>query len=310
MNDTAPHRPGRPDLLGFWLAGLGAVCFSGKAIVIKLGYRHGVDATTFLAMRMLLSLPFFLVALLVVQWRYRYPRLSGRDAGIIVIAGLLGYYIASLLDFIGLEYISAALERLILFTYPSIVLLMTCVLKRRWPARRHVTALLISYAGLLLVFGHEMNLEGAHVAWGSTLVFLSSLAYALYLIVSSSLLQRLGTIRVTSSATLVSATVILVHISLRQPWSIIWQQPPAVWQLSLVNAIFCTVLPVFMVMLAISKIGAPRVAQIGMIGPVVTIAMGAVLLGETFSVFHAAGTALVLAGVALLSGSRAATARV
>jgi drug/metabolite transporter (DMT)-like permease len=296
---------------GVWMASVGAILFSAKAIVIKLAYRHGVHAEVLLALRMLLSMPFFAAALLWSSLRRPsgLPILPGRaDLLLIAVAGVLGYYAASLLDFMGLEYISAALERLILFTYPPIVLLISCSLRRQWPGVRALLAMALSYAGLLLVYSHEVRLEGAHVTLGAALVLASSLCYAAYLVLAGSLLARLGTIRVTSLATLVSGAIILLQVSLHTSWRELWTQPAAVWGLSWFNAIFCTVVPVFTVMIAMRLIGATQVAQIGMLGPVATIALGVLVLDEHFSAYHIAGTALVLAGIALLGRGQPARA--
>jgi len=284
------------------LALLGAVFFSGKAIVVKLAYAYPVDASTLLAMRMLLSLPLFLGALIFTTLREKNAvKMTAKDYGLITLAGLLGYYLASLFDFMGLQYITAGLERLILFTYPSIVLLISCVIRQRWPEPWQLMCMALSYIGLAVVYGHETVLLGDNTALGVLLVFISAVCYASYLIVGERLLKRLGTIRVTAMATLVSATAILIQINLQQPISIILEQPLPVWGWSLVNAVFCTFVPVFSVMTAISLIGAPRVSQLGMIGPIATIALGTWILKEPFTIWHAAGTALVILGVALLS---------
>ena len=307
MNPSASLSDKRTQTAGLWLAAVGAILFSGKAIVVKLSYQYDVDATTLVAMRMLLSMPMFALIWLWSEHRAKVagdisrPVLTLKDMGLIALAGLLGYYAASLLDFMGLQYITAGLERLILFTYPSLVLLITCCIRRSWPGWRAVIAMGISYCGLLVVYGHEATLDGKNTLLGSALVLASSVSYAAYLVLGGSLLKRLGTLRTTTLATLVSGVAILLQISVQQPWSVIWNQPPAIWWLSLVNAIFCTVLPVLTVMFAISKIGASRVSQIGMIGPISTIGMGSVILHEPFTVWHAAGTALVLLGIALLT---------
>jgi drug/metabolite transporter (DMT)-like permease len=277
------------------LALLGAIFFSGKAIVVKLAYAHPVDASTLLAMRMLLSLIFTVVR------EKNAVKMTAKDYGLITLAGLLGYYLASLFDFMGLQYITAGLERLILFTYPSIVLLITCIMKQKWPQPWQLACMALSYVGLAVVYGHETVLLGDNTALGVVLVFISAICYASYLVVGESLLKRLGTIRVTAMATLVSAAAILIQINVQQPLNIILEQPLPVWGWSLVNAVFCTFVPVFAVMTAISLIGAPRVSQLGMIGPIATIALGTWILNEPFTVWHAAGTALVIAGVALLS---------
>lgn len=294
-----------PTAWGVGLALMGAIFFSGKAIVVKLAYAYPVDAATLLAMRMLLSLPLFLGALVFTTLREKNAvKMTRTDLGMITLAGLLGYYLASLFDFMGLQYISAGLERLILFTYPSIVLLISCVIKKQPPQRRQVFCMALSYAGLAVVYSHETTVFGNNTALGVGLVFMSAACYAAYLLVGESLLKRLGTIRVTSMATLVSAMAILIQINIQQPMHIIFAQPLAVWVWSLVNAVFCTFVPVFAVMTAIGLIGAPRVSQLGMIGPIATLALGAWVLDEPFTIWHTAGTALVILGVALLNMRR------
>lgn len=291
-----------PVAWGVVLAALGAIFFSGKAIIVKLSYHYPVDATTLLAMRMLLSLPLFILALLYTSLKSKdSPKLTLSDLGLIVLAGLLGYYLASLLDFMGLQYITAGLERLILFSYPSFVLLISSLLQRERPKLWQIACMALSYLGLALVYGHETVLMDSNTALGAVLVLLSALSYAVYLILGERLLKRLGTIRVTALATLVSACAILLQISIKQPLSVLMEQPAPVWGLSLINAVFCTFVPVFSIMTAIRLIGAPKVSQIGMIGPVSTLVMGYFILNEPFTVWHAAGTSLVILGVALLN---------
>lgn len=287
---------------GIGLASLGAVLFSGKAIVVKLSYAYPVDAVTLLALRMLLSLPIF-VAILVWQQLANKGQLAltKEDIGLIIVAGLLGYYLASLLDFMGLQYITAALERLILFTYPSMVLLLHYLINRTAPKLWQLACMVISYAGLAVVYGHEVVLTDENTALGALLVVLSALSYSCYLLLGERLLKKLGTIRVTAMATIVSAVAVFTHILSTQPLDVVWQQPMPVWWLSFINATLCTVVPVFSIMTAIGLIGAPRVAQIGMIGPVATLIMGYIILNEPFTQWHAWGTALVIIGVALLN---------
>ncbi|HAV73856.1 MAG TPA: EamA family transporter, partial [Limnobacter sp.] len=207
-----------PTAWGVGLALLGAIFFSGKAIVVKLAYAYPVDASTLLAMRMLLSLPLFLGALIFTVLREKNAaKMTAKDYGLITLAGLLGYYLASLFDFMGLQYITAGLERLILFTYPSIVLLIACIIKHQWPQPWQLVCMALSYVGLAVVYGHETVLVGDNTALGVVLVFVSAICYASYLIVGERLLKRLGTIRVTAMATLVSAAAILIQINLQQP---------------------------------------------------------------------------------------------
>lgn len=299
LNDTISAHP---RATGVALASTGALFFSGKAIVVKLSYNYEVTASTLLAMRMLLALPIFLAALVYTTLKHSdRPKLTLPDLGLIVLAGLLGYYLASLLDFMGLEYITAGLERLILFSYPSMVLLLSCLIQRQWPQPWQIICMLISYMGLAVVYGRETVLLDSNTALGSVLVLLSALSYACYLILGERLLKRLGTIRVTALATLVSALAILLQIAISQPLSTLFDHPLGLWGLSAFNAVFCTALPVFSVMAAIRLIGAPSVSQIGMIGPIATLGLGALVLSEPFTLWHGAGAALVIAGVAMLN---------
>ena len=251
---------------------------------------------------MLLALPLFLAAWVYSNYKERHsPAPSRSDLGLIVVAGLLGYYLASLLDFMGLQYISAGLERLILFTYPSMVVLISCAIERRPPPPWQLFCMAISYLGLALVYGHETIYFDSNTALGSVLVLLSALSYACYLLLGQRLLKRLGTIRVTAMATVVSAAAVLLQVALTRPVQTLLDLPAPVWALSAFNALFCTFLPVFCIMQAIRMLGAQRVAQTGMIGPVATLILGFLILSEPITTWHLAGTALVLAGVALLN---------
>ena len=284
---------------GLALASLGAIAFSGKAIIVKLAYRHGVDAVTLIMLRMLFALPLFL---LLAWWAGRgKPALVRRDWLAVGGLGFSGYYLASFLDFAGLAYISASLERLILYLNPTLVLFMGLVLFKRRISRRQGVALGVSYCGVLLVFGHEVTVAGAHAALGATLVFGSAVAYAAYLVYSGEEVQRLGALRLTGLATSVACGLCIAQFLLLRPLSVAWALPaPVIW-LSVLNAVLCTFAPVLMVMMAIERLGATLVAQTGMIGPASTILMGVVILGEPFTVWVVAGTVLVLAGVWLLA---------
>jgi drug/metabolite transporter (DMT)-like permease len=283
---------------GLALAVAGSVMFSAKAIVVKLAYRHGVDAETLLALRMLMSLPFFAVAL---WWTSRGAApLSGRDHALLVTIGVLGYYLASYFDFLGLQFISAALERLILYLNPTLVLLLSVVLLGRPVTRFDLVALLLAYGGIVLVFWHDVRLESDGVVLGAALVFAAAACYAVYLVLSGELVRKVGAIRLTAYAMCVATLGVCVQFVLLRPLSSLAQPAPVLW-LSAVNAVLCTVLPVFATMMAVARIGAGTVALAGMVGPVSTIALGYVFLGEPVSGSQLAGTALVLAGVFVLS---------
>jgi drug/metabolite transporter (DMT)-like permease len=291
---------GRPAAgAGLALAVLGAVAFSGKAIIVKLAYRHGVDPVTLLILRMAFALPLFVA---LAWWAGRgQPALSGRDWRVVGALGFSGYYLASFLDFAGLQYITAGLERLILYLNPTLVLLLGWLLHGQRVGQRQLVALAVSYAGIAVVFGHEARLEGVHVALGSALVFASALSYAIYLVYSGREVQRLGSLRLTGLASTVACVLCIgQYLLLRSPADLAALAPP-VWWLSLLNATLCTVAPVLMVMMAIERIGAAATSQAGMVGPIATVLLGVALLGEPLSAWTVAGTVLVLAGVALLA---------
>lgn len=283
---------------GLALAVAGSVMFSAKAIVVKLAYRHGVDAETLLALRMLLSVPFFAAAL---WWTSRRsPALSPRDHALLLTIGLLGYYLASYFDFLGLQYISAALERLILYLNPTLVLLLSVLVLRRPVTRFEVLALLLSYGGILLVFWHDVRIDADGVALGAALVFGSAACYAVYLVLSGELVRKVGAIRLTAYAMCVATVGVCLQFVLMRPLASLAQPAPVLW-LSVINAVLCTVLPVFATMMAVARIGAGPVSLAGMIGPVSTIALGYAFLGEPITGWQLAGTVLVLAGVFVLS---------
>jgi drug/metabolite transporter (DMT)-like permease len=286
---------------GLMLAAIGSIAFSGKAIIVKLAYRHGVDAVTLIMYRMLFALPMFLA---LAWWAGRgRPALTARDWRVVIGLGFCGYYLASFLDFAGLQYITASLERLILYLNPTIVLVLGIVLFKRRARAGQWLALAVSYAGVLLVFGHEVTLAGRDVALGTALVFASAVSYALYLVYSGEEVQRLGSLRLTGLATSVACFFCIAQFLLLRPLSAAQVAEPVLW-LSLLNALACTFAPVVMVMMAIERIGATLTAQTGMIGPLATISMGVLVLGEPFTAWVVAGTVFVLAGVWMLARAR------
>ena len=288
----------RPVWPGLVLASIGAIAFSGKAIIVKLAYRHGVDAVTLIMYRMLFALPLFV---LLAWWAgRRRPALTRRDRIAVLGLGFTGYYLASFLDFAGLAYISASLERLILYLTPTLVLAMGAVIFKRRVTGRQLIALGVSYCGVMLVFGHELSSLGSNAALGAALVFGSAVSYAVYLVYSGEEVQRLGALRLTGLATTVACLFCIAQFLVLRPIGALAVAPEVIW-LSVLNATLCTFAPVLMVMMAIERIGATVVAQTGMIGPLSTILMGVVILGEPFTVWIAAGTLLVLAGIWLLA---------
>ncbi|MFP5467441.1 MAG: DMT family transporter [Gammaproteobacteria bacterium] len=283
---------------GLLLASAGSIAFSGKAIIVKLAYRHGVDAVTLIMYRMLFALPLFLG---LAWWASRgAPRLSRRDWVGIAGLGVTGYYLASFLDFWGLEYISASLERLILYLNPTLVLVLGWLLYRRRISTMQGAAMAVSYAGVLLVFGHEADFAGPNAVLGAVLVFGSAVSYAVYLVYSGELVKRLGSMRLVGLATSVACVLCLLQFVLLRPLAAAVVAPEVIW-LSVLNATLCTFAPVIMVMMAIERIGAGLAAQTGMIGPMSTIAMGVLILDEAFNAWIVAGTVLVVSGVFLVT---------
>jgi len=291
-----------PALSGLLLAAAGAIAFSGKAIIVKLSYRYGVDAVTVIMYRMLLALPFFL---LLGWWseRQTFARdnpLSKRDVMGIVALGFVGYYLSSYLDFLGLQYITASLERLILYLNPTLVVLLGWLLFKKEIQPIRMLAMGVSYSGVLLVFAHELSFAGTDVVLGSSLVFASALTYAVYLIYSGQLVQRVGAMRLVGWATSVACVCCIVQFLVLRPLSAAVVPTEVLWLAGL-NALACTVAPVLMVMMAIERIGAALTAQTGMIGPMATIALGVLLLDEPLNVWIGLGTLLVLSGVYIVS---------
>lgn len=295
---TSSSSPRKLFLIGLLIAIIGAVLFSTKAIVAKLIYRYNVDAVTLIAFRMMFSLPFFIV---IAIWKARTAQpLSKIEKGQIVVLGLLGYYLSSFLDFLGLQYISAGLERLILFLTPSFVLLISIFLMKKKITAIEWAALGTSYLGTVLVFVHDVRIGGANVTIGGLFVLGSAISYAVYLLASGELVRRVGALRLVAYAMCVSSVACIAQFFVLRPASMLIQ-PMDVYSLSMVNAFFCTVLPVFLTMIAVDRIGAATASQAGMIGPVSTLFLAAWILGEPITGIQLAGTALVLCGIYLLS---------
>ncbi|UCV17166.1 DMT family transporter [Quatrionicoccus australiensis] len=278
---------------------LAAFGFSMKAIFVKLAYPYGVDAITLLALRMGFALPVFLWVGLAGQ--KAGPSLSRGDWGKLFLLGCCGYYGASILDFWGLSYISAGLERLILFTYPTLTILIGVLFQGKPFSRREGVAVVLCYCGIGFAFMHDLGLNEARDVWiGGALVFGSSVSYALYLSGSGPMIARLGAMRFSALAMLMSSAVTLLHFALVQPLTA-FIQPWPVYGWGLAMAVFATIVPVFAQSAAIRRIGAGRASLFGMVGPLLTIAFGWLLLDEHISLAQMAGAALVVVGILIVS---------
>lgn len=279
---------------------LAAFGFSFKAIFVKLAYPYGVDAITLLVLRMAFALPVFLWVGLTAS--RGMPALTRRDWLGVIAMGLAGYYAASVFDFLGLRYISAGLERLILFTYPTLTLIFGMALTRRLASRREVVALLFCYAGIGAAFWHDLEFaqDQAAIWLGGALVFGSAFSYAIYLTGSARMVVRLGTARFAALATLVSTAAVFGHFLATQPMMAL-VQPWPVYGYALAMGLLCTAMPVFAQSAALRRLGSSRVALVSMLGPLATIGCAAWLLNEPVSPAQIAGAALVIAGIALVS---------
>ena len=286
---------------GLLLAAAGAILFSAKAILAKFQYRYGMDALDVMALRMLMALPLFALLGLRERLRGRGPTLSTRQRWALLGVGVLGYYLSSLLDFWGLQYVPVSLERLILFLNPTFVLLIGLLFLGQRVSGRQWLAMAVSYGGIVLVLIESLRIEGDQVLFGAALVLGAALSYALYLSMSGELVKTLGTVRLVVAAMTVSTVAIVVHYLLLRPPSALLGFAPAAYGWALANAVFCTFLPVTFTMAAVRRIGSGTAAQLSVLGPVSLVFLGSWLLGETVTGWQLLGTAIVLAAVWLLT---------
>lgn len=285
-------------LTGIALAVVATVAFALRPALIKIAYGYVRDPITLIALRMMFSLPFFLAAALWSARRAHAPRLSPRELVAVFGLGALGYYLASTLDFLGLLYVTAGVGRLLLFLYPTIVVLLSAAFFKKPIRRRDIVALIVTYAGVALVLSATVGGENLDLAAGAALVFGSAVAYAVYLVIGAEIAQRIGAIRFAALAVSAACLCCILQFLLLRPLSAL-ALPNEVYGLIIVIAAVCTVFPVFMTAEALRRIGANQVAMIGAVGPVAAIVFGMILLGESMSAVQIGGAALVIGGVVL-----------
>ncbi len=287
----------RPQYWGYWLTAAGATLFSTKAIFIKLAYRDDVNASLMLAYRMAFALPFFIAAGL---WALSRRRASGErpiSANTLVSAvatGCIGYYLSSFTDFKGLEYISAQLERLVLFTYPIFVLLIGAAFWQQKLTRHSLVAAAVSYAGLAIVFGMDLPDGGINTVIGTTWVLACALLFAVYQLLAKRFITLMGSVLFTAVALTASGVACIAHHALFDG-----DFTATRWFLAMAFgcAIFATVIPSFLINAGLARTNAQAVAMISTISPLVTIVLAVGILGEPFTLADAVGSGLVLAGV-------------
>jgi len=285
-------------MLGLLLAIGAALGFSAKAIFIKLAYNYNVDAITLLMFRMAFALPFFMV-IAIIEERKAVAPVGLRNMLMITLLGLIGYYLSSLLDFIGLQYITAGLERLILFIYPTIVVIISALFLGKRIKKEALIALALSYIGIAFAMYHDVQLSGEHALFGSALIFGATLTYSLFLVGSGEVIPKVGARRFTAYAMIVSCFVIILQFILLRDVSDLQQAMP-VYAYGFAMALFSTVIPAFLLAAAIQRIGAGNTSIIGILGPVATIAMAALVLNEPASLMQMIGAFFVIAGIFVL----------
>lgn len=290
-------------LFGFSIAIVGALLFSTKAIIVKKAFADvKADALTLLTLRMIFSLPFYLVAAFVISSNKSNKKMTAKEWLVVIILGTAGYYLSSLLDFLGLQYISAGLERLILFLYPTFVVLINAFLFKEKIKGKVIWALALSYLGIAIAYIGELQIDTGNpdFYWGSFLILLCSVTFAIYIAGSGYIIPRIGASKFTSYALLFSTAGVFIHYIIRGNYEPL-QKSVDLWWYGILLALVATVIPTFLLSSATKKIGASNVAIISSIGPVSTILQAHFILGESIFFEQIIGTAMILAGILLLS---------
>ena len=292
---------------GFIIAFLGSILFSTKAIIVKKAFADtGVPALTLLALRMLFSLPFYLAAAYFASSNSDNIKFTKREWMLLIGLGIVGYYLSSLFDFLGLQYVSAGIERLILFLYPTFVVLINAFWFHQQVTRVQKIALLLTYTGIGIAYFGELSndVDNPNFFLGSILIFICAITYAVYLVGSGKLIPQVGVSRFTVYSMLTATASVFIHFAFKHNWLVLQQGGNRLWAYSLLLAIIATVIPSFLISAGMKKIGSNNVAIISSIGPVSTIVQAHFILGEKMFAAQIAGTVLVIAGV-LLIGWRA-----
>jgi drug/metabolite transporter (DMT)-like permease len=290
-------------IIGFLVTFIGAVLFSTKAIIVKKAFADiNIDALTLLTLRMIFSMPFYVIAALLVTTKKENVHLTRKQWTQVIFLGLFGYYLSSFLDFVGLQYVSAGLERLILFLYPSFVVLINTFYFRQKITRIQQWALLLTYTGIGMAYIGELNADfnNGMFLWGSFLVFLCAITFAVYIVGSGKLIPVIGATRFTAYAMLSSTAGVLVHFALKHNGQLPQLGAAGIWKYGVLLAVIATVIPSFMISGGLKRIGSNNVAIISSIGPVSTIIQAHLILGETILISQVIGTILVIAGVLLI----------
>ncbi|MEO0900112.1 MAG: DMT family transporter [Bacteroidota bacterium] len=288
------------DLTGVLLVLTGAICSSTKAVLVKLAYPYGIDALSLLVVRMAMVFPFFVLLAIFSKSPVHVER-RPRDYWFLIPIGLLGYYLASFLDFYGLQIVPASVERLILFSYPTLVVILSWIFLREKTNIYQLIALFLTYAGILLVLNGDVSLPDRTLLWkGGSIIFLSALSYALYLVGSSKMIPKFGVIRFTSLVLSVAGLGVFTHAGIVQLEGLLSYEWPVYGYIGLI-AVIATIIPVFLISEGIRRIGPSNTAIIGSVGPIATIFLAYIFLDERLTFIQIVGTVVVLAGVMMVS---------
>lgn len=289
-----------PVTAGFFFAIGSAALFAIRPIFVKLVYAQDIDPTTLIAFRMLFSLPIYAVLLFFfLRDPKRRSKLSVKNISAISGAGLLGYYVASFLDLVGLQYLTAQLGRMILYVYPTFVVLLGAAFFNKKISITTVVALALTYLGVAIIFGHDLNAFGSDVILGGAYILVCAFVFSFYLLFSKSLIEEVGS-RVFTCIALIAASIgILIHYSVTHSVLTPQVNSTGLW-LILVIAVFCTVIPTFFTTAAVARIGPDRTGIVAMIGPAFTSLFAVAVLAESFTIYHLIGIAITVLGVASL----------
>ena len=290
--------------IGIFLGVLGVVLFSSKAVMVKLAYKYNVDAITMLLLRMLFSFPFYVVIAYLYRNENQDIKNTKKDYYWVVFFGVVGYYLASFFDFVGLSYIKASLERIILFVYPTIVILLNRLFLKQPITKIQLVAIFLSYLGIIIAFSDEVDISGNNVYLGGLFILLSAITYASYLVGSGWLIPKFGVVKFTAYAMLVSCFCVFIHFSIISEidlFTLPWQ----VYLLGFLIAIFATVIPSFLVSTSIKIISSSNFAIVAGIGQISTIILASFFLNETLTLFQFLGALLVIIGIVITSIKKA-----
>ncbi len=285
---------------GILIGVLGIVLFSSKAVMVKLAYQYQVDALSLLLLRMLFSFPFYVVIAIIYSRKESHYIIKKNDYVWVLFFGIVGYYLSSYFDFLGLHYIKASLERIILFLYPTIIIVLNKLFLKKPITSIQALAILLTYIGIFIAFFGEVVISGNDTYLGGFYILLCAITYAIYLVGSGWLIPKFGVIKFTSYAMIISCFCVFIHFGLFSKVDIFGLEKE-VFLLGFLIAIFATVIPSFLVSESINRISSSNFAIIAGFGPISTIILAAIFLNEVLTLLQLFGALVVIFGILLVS---------